>query len=311
MDRPKGVEISVVVPVFNEEGLIAEFAHSLFTVLEDEPETFEILFVDDGSTDSTWEKVCRVASTLSAVRGLRLARNYGKEIALYAGLDSARGRAHIPIDVDFQDPPELIPLMIQRWRRGIQHVIPIRLEREDGAIRSRASRLFHKLTQERLKPGLRGDVGDFRLMDADVTSRFLQMKETRRYNKGLFSELGGTTDLLEFVRPRSRRDGMPRQSLQKLFDLGQVAAFQSSAQFLRRVTLASGVMAAVLVLLIPASAVLWVLGVISVPGQATTIVLGLLILVVQIASFSLLALLLGDISIEVKDRPLYFIEKET
>ena len=237
-------------------------------------------------------------------------RNYGKEIALYAGLAEAKGAAHIPMDVDFQDPPEVIPELVTRWREGAKQVIPFREKRSDNRVRAFLSKKFHH-TIENLSDGtIRSDIGDFRLLDKSVTERFLQMKEVRRYNKGMFIEAGGDPDYVPFSRPKSTRKGRPTQSLDKLLDLSQVALFQNSGRLLRWIAMVSGLAAVGSAGLIPVVIVMWLSGLIVVPGQATVIVIGLLIFSIQVFTFSLLALFIGDIAVEVNGRPLYFVEEQ-
>lgn len=304
-------EISVVVPVFNEQDMIPKFLEELSPVMQTLGSTYEIVFVDDGSGDDTWLEICRLAKSVEEVRGIKLTKNYGKEIALFAGLESAEGRAHIPMDVDLQDPPSLIPTMIGEWKLGSTHVVPYRESRSDHPLRNRISKLFHRVggIQDVHHGGL--DVGDFRLLDEAVTSRFLQYRDTRRYNKAIFREISARPRYIGFSRPKSSRSGKPSQSLAKLFDLAQTALLQDSKSRIRSLVIGFSATTTLFLLLIVLAALLWAIGIIEVPGQATVIVLFLLSYSIQFILFGVLALFLSEILEEGRSRPLFLVEAET
>ena len=303
--------VSLICPVFNEEGLLEAFVERALDTLSATGHSFEILFVDDGSTDATWSRIVEISSSYSEVRGIRLARNFGKEVAVTAGLAEAHGQAHIPIDVDFQDPLELIPEMISLWQDGFTQVIPRRSTRSDSGLRRIGAAAFYRLIGWLTTNSVPKEVGDFRLLDASMTERFLSFPEKRRVNKVIFSQLGGNSTFIDFERPNTEARRHGGQSLSKLVDLG-IAAVASNSVRLSRAVLTIGVIGLFLgISLSLAVFILWWLGVIDVPGQATVLMVGTIIVAVQLISASFLGLVIAESLRETQNRPLYFIDEVT
>jgi len=302
-------EVSLVCPVYNEYQLIEQFAAAATKVLRNTSESFEIVFVDDGSQDETWTEIIRLGKIFPEVRGVRLSKNYGKEIALTAGLANARGLAHIPIDVDFQDPIELVPTLIGLWRGGIDHVIPRRIDRADKGLRLIGAGIFYKIIGWLTLNSVPKDVGDFRLLDAKITTRFLEFKEAGRVNKVIFSELGGSQKFVEFSRPIGAKGRKGGQSFSKLMDLG-ISAVSSNSARLSKSILVLGV-AGFMVGITSAIAVLvaWLAGFIEVPGQATVLMAATVIVSVQLITGSFLGILVAESLRESQQRPKYFVEE--
>ncbi len=302
-------ELSLVCPVFNEVSLVEKFATAASAILENASEPFEIVFVDDGSTDGTWEEIIRIGQLNPRIRALRLSKNFGKEIALTAGLGTARGRAHIPIDVDFQDPIDLIPEMITHWHNGFDQVIPKRIGRGDRGLRVIGARIFYKFIGWLTSDSVPKEVGDFRLLDASFTDRFLAFTEKRRVNKVIFSELGGNQKFIDFVRPDTDVNRQGGQSLSKLVDLG-IAAVASNSARLSRAVLSIGIIGLILGLTLSAAVLTtWWLGVIEVPGQATVLMVGTVIVSIQLISASFLGIVIAESLRESQNRPLYFVDE--
>ncbi|GAN82281.1 Glycosyltransferase involved in cell wall bisynthesis [Acidocella aminolytica 101 = DSM 11237] len=198
--------LSLVVPFYNEAAAIQPFADAILPVLEAVPDSrWEIVCVDDGSKDSTLLKLVALAQTDIRFRVLEFSRNFGKEAALTAGIDAAKGEAVIPIDADLQDPPELIVDMVHAWRMGAEVVLARRVNRSsDGILKRRTASWFYSLHNKLSKTKIPENVGDFRLMDRTVVDALKALPERQRFMKGLFAWVGFRTITLDYTRaPRS------------------------------------------------------------------------------------------------------------
>ncbi|EPJ75772.1 glycosyl transferase family protein [Pseudomonas sp. CFII64] len=196
------VKLSLVVPVYNETETVSLFLDEVGKVFKDQPcVDVEIVFVNDGSTDDTLEQLLICQRTDSRVRIVDLSRNFGKEAALTAGLQAAAGQVVVPIDVDLQDPPELILEMIAKWREGYEVVLAKRANRDSDTWAKRASASwFYKIHNKMADPQLPENVGDFRLMDRCVIEALKDLPESRRFMKGLFAWVGFRTTCVEYTR---------------------------------------------------------------------------------------------------------------
>lgn len=308
---PPDCEVSVVCPVFNEAAIIEEFVAAVAPVLRGIGGTFEIIFVDDGSIDRTWEVICNLSEAVDGVRGIKLSRNYGKEIALTAGLAQARGAAHIPMDVDLQDPVDLIPSLVETWKRGFDQVIPRRTQRQESTFRRLGAALFYSVIGWLTTQLMPREVGDFRLLDAKMTNRFLEFQEVRRVNKVIFGQLGGRQVFIDYARPSGTRRKSGGQSAGKLFDLALAAISVNSAR-LARLGLIIGTISFLGGLLVAVGIfVTWRLGVIEVPGQATTLMVGAIIVSIQLMTSSFLGIVVAESLRQAQKQPLYFIDEKT
>ncbi|MCG7588458.1 glycosyltransferase family 2 protein, partial [Photobacterium sp. OFAV2-7] len=178
--------VSVIVPMYNEEAVIEDCHERLCNALDHLGKKCEIIYVDDGSSDRSWEMTCQMTSSNHWVRTVRLSRNFGKEAAMTAGLQSASGKAVILIDADLQDPPELIPEMVEQWQRGFDVVDMKRSQRygESWLKRFTAS-MFYKLINQLTEMPIPENVGDFRLIDRRVVDEINKLPERTRFMKGL------------------------------------------------------------------------------------------------------------------------------
>jgi len=195
--------LSVVVPVKNEEDAILPFVERVGAVLDAVTADggWEILFVDDGSSDATLATIVALNLSDARVRGLSLSRNFGKEAALSAGLDHARGSAVIPMDVDMQDPPEVLPEMVARWREGHEMVFGVRRSRTEDSLTKRVTAgLFYRAHNMVSADKIPQNVGDFRLMDRKVVDVIRAMPERNRFMKGLFAWAGFRQAAVEYDR---------------------------------------------------------------------------------------------------------------
>ncbi|HEV7555444.1 MAG TPA: glycosyltransferase family 2 protein, partial [Kofleriaceae bacterium] len=213
MDAPV---LSVVAPAYNEGRNVAAFIAAVTPVMERIGETWELVFVDDGSRDDTLALIVAARSQDPRIKVVALARNFGKDIALSAGLAHARGRAVIPIDCDLQHPPELIPQLVAKWRAGADMVIAVRTRRsEEGVIRRNAAGMYYRLMRRMTNVEIPPNAGDFRLLDRKIVDVIDQMPERCRFMKGIFAWPGFKTDTVGF-QAQVRAGGRSNWSLWKL-----------------------------------------------------------------------------------------------
>lgn len=302
-------EISVVVPVLNELDQIPIFVATVDEIFsENDIASYEFIFVDDGSTDGTWHVLAELADARPNLQAIRLTRNFGKEAALAAGLAFARGKAHIPMDVDLQDPPEVAVEMIRRWRCGAKVVLGRRVRRAEPLAKRLTARIFYGLAARGAHVSIPAEVGDFRLMDADITARFLALRERSRFNKGLFSLVSPpTTDTVLFDRPLGRTE-RPRQGWWTLLKLGIDGLVSFTTWPLRLISLLGFFLMIVSIVGTIVSIVLRWLDVLEVPGQTTVIVMVLFLAGFQSLSIGVLGEYIARILIEVKARPIWVVD---
>ncbi|MEN4735799.1 glycosyltransferase family 2 protein [Pantoea agglomerans] len=197
------MKISLVVPVFNEEDAIRYFYSDVRYKEFLKPYEIEIVFVDDGSTDFTPQLMKDMQESDPLVRNVFFTRNFGKEAALFAGIESATGDAIIPIDVDLQDPLEVIPKLIDRWQSGADMVLAKRTDRStDGHMKRKTAEWFYRLHNKISSPKIEENVGDFRLMSRTVVESIKLLPERNLFMKGILSWVGGRTDIVEYTREK-------------------------------------------------------------------------------------------------------------
>lgn len=304
--------VALIIPVFNEADTIAAFLSDTRAVI-DPLQTgrlrFQLLFVNDGSTDGTLDALCGARRDDSRIRIVDLSRNFGKEAALTAGLDACDADAAIPIDVDLQDPPGLIPQMIDRWREGAEVVVAKRADRSsDSRAKSHSASLFYRVHNMLSKTQIPENVGDFRLMDRAVLDVLKNLPERRRFMKGLFAWVGFKTAIIEYKRaPRS--EGVTRFTPWKLWNL----ALEGIASFSSVPLEIWGYVGSVIsVLAFLYGGVLIGRTIIfgaDVPGY-TSLMTGMLFLGgIQLIGIGVLGQYLGRVYDEVKRRPIYVVRK--
>jgi len=183
--------LSIVVPVYNEEEVLPEFHKRISKVLDQIVESAEILYVNDGSRDRSLAMLCELNETDPRVSLINLSRNFGKEIALTAGLDYSRGQAVVVIDADLQDPPELIPVLIKCWREGYDVVYATRVARDgETFVKKVTAKYFYRLIQHLSRVRIPQDTGDFRLLSRRAVDSLSRLREQHRFMKGLFARIG-------------------------------------------------------------------------------------------------------------------------
>jgi len=211
---------SIVVPAYNEEANVAALYQRLKAALEPLQESWELIFVNDGSRDRTLEELKKLAQADPRVKYIDLSRNFGHQPALTAGLEHASGLAIISMDCDLQDPPELLPQMIQKWRDGADIVYARRTNfRRDNFIKRQGSRLYYRMLSKFTDVEIPRNVGDFRLVDRRVLDTVNEMKEGSRYLRGMVAWTGFSHEFVNYERP-DREEGESEYSLIKLIKLG-------------------------------------------------------------------------------------------
>lgn len=300
--------VSLIIPCYNEEDSLA----LLFQRLQAESATlpdyhFEYIFVDDGSSDDTIG-ILKQLSTYDGVVYARLSRNFGKESAMYAGLEMARGDAAIIMDADLQHPPELIGDLLAKYEEGYDQVVAKRNRDGEGKRRRILSRTYYKLVNNFVDVDLEDGVGDFRLLSRKAVDSVLRLEETNRFSKGIFSWIGYSTAVIEFTN-RTREAGESKFSFRRLFDYAIDGVISFNSKPLRLIVYASTV-----TLLLSLLYIIYVLvGVgiygIDVPGYFTVISAVLLFGSIQLFSIGVLGEYLGRIYVEVKRRPNYLIDE--
>ncbi len=298
--------ISVIVPVFNEEASVALFHKELCPHLEDTNHAFEIVLVNDGSRDATMQRLIEIKQNDDRVRIINLSRNFGKEAAMTAGLDFAKGDAVIIMDVDLEEPPELISDMIELWSQGYDVVVGRRVSRlEDTRLKRLTSGGFYRWFNKISDLKIPDDVGDFRLLDRAVVTSLQQMPERVRFMKGIFAWVGYRTATLDFER-RSRRHGTTKFTFWRLWNFAIDGITSFSTLPLRIWSYAGGVIAIVAFLYAAFIITRTVLFGIDLPGYASLITVVLFLGGVQLIGLGVIGEYLGRVYIETKRRPIYF-----
>ncbi len=302
------MKISLVAPFYNEEEGIEAFFTTVIPILEQAGDSFEIICVNDGSRDKTLELLYAWEARHAEVRVVNLARNFGKEIALTAGLDYSTGDVVIPIDSDLQDPPELIPEMVDKWREGYDVVYATRTLRDTDSLFKRWSaelyyRIFNLVTETKIP----FNAGDFRLMDRKVVNTIGRMRERSRFMKGVFAWVGYRQTSVEYARPE-RFAGQESQSFKRLWRLA-VDGLISFSTIPLRVWSYVGLLFALLSFLYGLVIITKTLFFgIDIPGYASTMVIILFLGGIQLLSLGVLGEYIGRIFEEVKKRPLYVVD---
>ncbi|NEO53258.1 MAG: glycosyltransferase family 2 protein [Okeania sp. SIO3B5] len=309
LTKEKNVQLSIVVPCYNEEPNIDYLFERLISVLDPLEITYEIVCVNDGSKDNTLNLLVEYHQRNPAIKVVNFSRNFGKEIALTAGIDYTTGDAVIPIDADLQDPPELIVELIAKWREGYDVVYATRRSRQgESWVKKFTAQSFYRIIQGLTSVKIPPDTGDFRLMDRKVVEALKQLPETNRFMKGLFSWVGyQQTSILYDRDPRFK--GQTKWNYWKLwnFAIEGITAFSSKPLKIWSyigilISLISFIYAGFLVIRT------LILGT-DVPGYASLIVAILFLGGMQLLSLGILGEYLGRIHYEVKRRPLYLVRE--
>jgi len=302
--------ISLICPCYNEEAVIEKFIDEVSTVLKNINKSYEIIFINDGSKDNTFETLLSIKKRYEHIRILNLSRNFGKEAALTVGLDNAIGEVVIPIDVDLQHPPELIFEFIQKWQEGYDVVLAKRKSRDtEGILKKISTRLFYSFQHKISEIFIPEDVGDYRLMSRKVVEAIKKLPENQRFMKGLFAWVGFKTVTVEY-EVLERYAGESTFNGWKLwnFALDGITSFSTIPL---RVWFYIGVFISFLSFLYGSSIILkTVLLGVDVPGYASLMTSILFLGGIQLMGIGVLGEYIGRIYMESKGRPVYIVEGE-
>jgi glycosyltransferase involved in cell wall biosynthesis len=305
--RVSGCALSIVVPVHNEAANIDAFFARLIPVLEKLAASYEIICVNDGSADDSLAQLLKFRERLPTLKIINLSRNFGKDIALSAGIDHASGAAVIPIDADLQDPPELISEMVTKWREGFDVVYGQRISRESDAFGKQITARMFYLTMERLTDvPMPRDAGDFRLIDRRVVDVLKKLPERSRFMKGLFAWVGFRQAAVPYNRA-TRHGGDTNWSYWRLwnFAIDGITSFSSSP--LKIWSYVGLVISALSFLYALLLATLVLIHGIDVPGYASLMVVVLFLGGIQLITLGIIGEYIGRVYNEVKGRPLYLV----
>ena len=300
--------LSLVVPAYNEERNIPAFIAAVVPVLEGIGESFEIIFVDDGSKDGTFGMLAAAASQDPRIKVVGLARNFGKDVALSAGLAHATGRATIPIDCDLQHPPELIPQFVAKWREGYDMVIGVRSKRdEEGFVRRNLSKAYYKVMRSMTSVEIPPNAGDFRLLDRKIMDVITKMPERHRFMKGIFAWPGFKVASIEFQANVRANDTQSTWSFFKLWRFALDGLFSFSTAPLKLWTYVGLLSAGGAFVYLLVTVIQKVFFGIDAPGYASLLIVVLFFNGLLMISNGIQGEYIARIFEEVKGRPLYVV----
>ena len=302
--------VSIVAPFFNEGEGVELFYRSMVKVFDSLPEyRFEAVCVDDGSRDDTLLKLIALVDRDPRFRAIELSRNFGKEAALTAGIETASGDAVIPIDADLQDPPELIPVLIDRWRQGAEVVLARRTDRgSDSFAKRKSAEYFYRFHNRMSTIKIPENVGDFRLIDRSAVDALKRLPESQRFMKGLFAWIGFKTVIVDYAR-QSRAAGSTKFSGWKLWNFALEGITSFSTAPLKVWTYIGGLGALVSFVYAAFIITRTIVRGVDMPGYASLLVAIIFFGSLQLVSIGLLGEYIGRIYLETKNRPSYLVRQ--
>lgn len=302
--------ISILIPAYNEEEVLRPLYERLGKLAKETPGyQFEFLFVNDGSRDRTLEMIHAFASKDPRISYINLSRNFGKEIAMIAGLDHVKGDATVIIDADLQDPPELIPKMIAYWEQGFDDIYARRNSRSgESWLKRMTSELFYKLLKSSTTIPIQQDTGDFRLLSHRCVEALKQFRESERYTKGMFSWIGYRKKEILYDRD-PRHAGETKWNYRKLINLAIDGITSFTTAPLRISTFLGLTVSICAFLYIAYLLIRPFFGVSTGAGYSSLMAVILFLGGVQLFSLGIIGEYIGRIFNETKQRPLYFVEK--
>ena len=303
------ITYSIIAPIYNEIENIPELYRRVTEVMQSAREPWELILVDDGSTDGSTEKIRELAKADQRVRPVIFARNFGHQPAITAGWDYARGAAVVIIDADLQDPPEAILDLAAKWKEGYEVVYAVRAEREGETwFKKFTASLFYRLIRWITDVDIPVDTGDFRLMDRKVVDVLKQMKERHRFPRGMSAWVGFKQVGVEYKRS-ARVAGVTKYPFRKMLKLAVNAITGFSYFPLQVATFFGFISAGVAIVAIPIVAILRMTGSHFFEGQTTTLISVLFLGGVQLISLGILGEYIGRLYDEAKGRPLYIVRE--
>lgn len=302
------VDLSVVVPCYNEGEVVDELAERLSGVLDGTGRSYEVVLVDDGSSDDTMERLRAIHEARPAFRYIALSRNFGKEGAMLAGLRAADGDAVAIMDADLQHPPELLPTMWERLESGYEQVVARRDRTGDPVARTLASRLYYKLVNRLVDVRLEDGAGDFRMLARPALRALISLEETNRFSKGLMAWIGFRTTYIDY-RNAPRAAGTSTWGFRSLFNYGVDSVLSFNAKPLRQ-AIHIGLIASIIGLGYGA----WVLGGAIIDGNEVPGYVTLMCAIVGLGGIQMILIgimgeYLGRIYAETKSRPAFLVRE--
>jgi dolichol-phosphate mannosyltransferase len=302
--------ISIIAPIYNESQTIQELYRRVLAAMQTTGESWELLLVDDGSTDGSSDIIRAISAQDPHVRPVIFARNFGHQLAVTAGLDYSRGQAVIIIDADLQDPPEVILDLVVKWREGYEVVYAVRAEREgESWFKLFTAAIFYRIIYKITDVKIPLDTGDFRLLDRKVVNVIKQMRERHRFLRGMSVWVGFKQTGVEYKRA-ARFAGQTKYPFRRMFKFAWDAVTSFSYLPLQVATYLGFVSAGVSILAIPVVVGMRISGSQEAfAGQATTLIAVLFLGGVQLISLGILGEYIGRIYDEAKGRPLYIVSE--
>ncbi|HEY59275.1 MAG TPA: glycosyltransferase family 2 protein [Anaerolineae bacterium] len=307
---PNKIMFSIIAPVFNEVESLPEFYQQVKKVMNSTRASWELLLIDDGSTDGSTDLMRKLAAKDKHVRAIIFARNFGHQIAVTAGMDYSVGNAVVIIDADLQDPPEVILELIEKWKEGNQVVYAVRRKREgESWFKVFTASLFYRVIHRITDVNIPLDTGDFRLVDLHVVDVMRTMRERHRFLRGMSAWVGFKQIGVEYDR-KERFAGKTKYPFKKMLKLALNAVTSFSYFPLQLATIFGFLCAGLSILAIPMVAILRLSNQEAFFGQATTLVAVLFLGGVQLIFLGVLGEYVGRIYDEAKGRPLYVLSED-
>ncbi|MCA9409206.1 MAG: glycosyltransferase family 2 protein [Candidatus Omnitrophica bacterium] len=300
--------LSIILPIHNEEENIEPLYERLAKVCQKNQINYEIIFVNDGSNDQGLQRVLHLQKKDSRVKAIDFSRNFGHQIAISAGMEFAKGAAVLVMDADLQDPPEMIPKFVEKWKQGFDVVYAIRKNRKGSPLKRIMYKLYYRILNKLADLDIPLDSGDFRLFSRRAVDRIIQFGEKRRYLRGLSSLIGFDQIGIEYDRPQ-RRAGKTKYSYRKLFNLAWEGVTALSIKPLRVATYLGVTVAFIAVAYMIRVFYMRLFTDTYIPGWSSLMTVLLLLGSVQLICIGIIGEYIGRTAEEVRDRPLYIIRK--
>ena len=307
--KDKGPDLSIVVPAYYEEGNLRSLHDELVQNLEITKVIWELIIVDDGSTDKTWDEIIELNEIDNRVKGLRFCRNFGHQYALFAGLNFATGKAVITMDADLQHPPDVIPKLLEEWKKGSKIVNTIRIDHETTAFNKRfTSKWFYKVFSYLSGVNLKAGMADFRLFDKQVITEFLKLKESGLFLRGLVEWLGFPSTNVEY-QSRARLHGKTKYNFKRMIKFAWTGIISFSLKPLRL-----GIILGILTSIF--SFIQLVLALydhyirqVTIPGWTTLVVITTFLFSILFIILGIIGEYIGRILVETRNRPRYIVSE--
>lgn len=302
-------ELTVVAPVYNESEILDAFYEEVSKVLHDAGISYEILLVDDGSVDDSWAKMSQIRQADERVSLLKLSRNFGHQLAITAGMDYAAGQSVVIMDADLQDPPSVVPRMVERWREGYDVVYGVRTERAGETLFKKATAaMYYRILRTLTRADIPADAGDFRLLSRRAIDTMKRLPERHRYVRGLTAWVGYPQIGVEYER-KARAAGETKFSVRKMMRFAADGILSFSSLPLRLATLLGLSVAALCIAYIVYAIYLKLALGVTLAGWTSLIVAVLFVGSVQLICLGILGSYLSRVYDEVKGRPIYVAQE--